>query len=303
MTAPTPAGQHTTVIATDFEPRIIVQEEDGRWFRVLNWFYDEIVPTLSVAPLKLMLGMLRHRDNATGLVSRTRKQFEAELRLSKQAVSDGIIHLKAHPCRLLVEHGPTSFEPMPGRFLAQRGSPPSRTPVRPGGQKSAPADSVSIERARARPPRLVKTETQNQTQPEEMRADPAGWSGSRPPADAARRWPELSLWGQMAEARGDMRGVLEDLGIRPPTLELVAAIPGLSIARILATAAAVADDQQARNKAACLAGRLLGRRLPTGVEARARGRLDKAELSAVVELERLRLTRTRSHSPIQEPAR
>lgn len=104
----------------------------------------------------------------------------------------------------------------------------------------------------------------------------------------------------MAVERGDARGVLEDLGIRPPALDAVAAVPGLAIARILAVAALVADDPDARSKPACLAGRLLGRKLPTGIEARAKGRLDKAELTAVEALEHLRRTRTRSHHPMPQ---
>lgn len=307
--------QHTTVIATDFEPRIIVQEDDGRWFRVLNWFYDEIVPDLTGSTLKLMLGMLRHRDNTTGLVARSRQAFADELRLSKGGLSAAFTALTTHPAGLLAIRGSSLFEPLPGRQFAGRPivpavPPPAQTgslqrtgvhssepEFTPANREFTPANQVSIERARARPPRLVKAETQNQTAPDAVVADPVGWSGPRPvpPAPSVRRWPELSLWGQMAEQRGDVRGVLEDLGIRPPTLDVVAAAPGLSIARILVVAALVAEDPEARSKPACLAGRLLGRKLPTGIEARGGGRLDRVEMAAVAELERLRQSRTTRH--------
>lgn len=287
--------QHTTVIATDFEPRIVVQEDDGRWFRILNWFYDEVVPDLNGAPLKLMLGMLRHRDTPSGLVARSRQQFADELRLSKGGLSAAFTTLTTHPAGLLAIRGSSLFEPLPGRTFAGRivvPEPPktshaargvvhsSEPVVRHSELQFTPANQVSKERARARPARLVETETQ--TSGQESRSGPAGWSGRQTP------WPELSLFGRMAAERGDVRAVLEDLRLRPPALDDVMRIPGLSLGRILAVAGEVAADATAINKPACLAGRLLGSKLRRGVDARGRGRLSAEEFSVFSDLQRLR---------------
>ncbi|MCC6295386.1 MAG: hypothetical protein IT469_01625 [Pseudomonadales bacterium] len=303
--------QHTTIIATDFEPRIIVQEDDGRWFRVLNWFYDEVVPDLNGAPLRLMLGMLRHRDNRTGLVARSRQQFGDELRLSKGGLSAAFTTLTTHPAGLLAIRGSSLFEPLPGRTFAGRILVPGSSTVEPpspgslqrtGVHSSEPeftgvnrgftgANSPSVERARARPARLVKTETQTAGPAEgerDARSGPAGWSGQTP-------WPQLSLFGRMAAERGDVRGVLEDLRIRPPALLQVLDIRGLSVDRILAVAGEVAADASAINKPACLAGRLLGSKLLRGVDARGRGRLNPEELSAFADMQAIRDAKSRRH--------
>lgn len=105
-------------------------------------------------------------------------------------------------------------------------------------------------------------------------------------------WPEPSLFGRMAIEINNPRGLLEDLRVRPPALDDVMKVPGLSIERILAVAAEVKADDQAINKPACLAGRLLGRSLARGVSAKGRGRLTETELAAFASLQQLRENRT-----------
>lgn len=194
---PTPPARpvHTAVVQADAPIEIIVGGEDSAtWFRVLDWFYDHIVPALTGAQLKVMLGMFRHRDRHTGMVARSRQQFQAELGLSKQAISETFIFLLDHPAGLLAERGSSLFEPMPGRSFAGRradqpaaaasppgrtGGPLQRTPVRSSGQKSAPADSEPApyrERARASQTESGADKDQNQ-QPDLRSTRLSGWRG------------------------------------------------------------------------------------------------------------------------------
>lgn len=111
---------HTTIVQTEGPHEITVRPmaDDGRWFRVLNWFYDNIVPELDGAQVKVMLGILRDRDNTTGLSRVTRSQMAAHLRLSRGTVTDAIKGLLA--LGLITDHGAAGLSAFPDRTFAGR---------------------------------------------------------------------------------------------------------------------------------------------------------------------------------------
>lgn len=117
------------------------------------------------------------------------------------------------------------------------------------------------------------------------------------PAQVGGGWPEPSLFGRIAIEQGDVRKLLEDLRVGPPALDDVMREAGLRGAagceRVLSVAREVAADPTAINKPACLAGRLLGRKLARGVDARGRGRLNREELAAMAGLQQLRENKRR----------
>lgn len=251
---------------------IIIGGEDGElpWFRVFDWFYDQVVPTLTASQLKVMLGMFRHRDRVTGLVNRSRQQFAAELRLPKQTLSHTFLFLLGHPARLLAEHGPSLYEPLPGRTFAgrkpetvARSAPPpislapppgpiGGTVVQPIGPESNPLDQTASrsKETRARQPNQEEREIDLGSGPEDQE-------------DSRKRFihPRLAGWqgyGLFWDLKGitDVREALGLLRVGGWLLEATAKLPRLTVAEISEWVEKLNHDPSIRNRPVMLCRRL-----------------------------------------------
>lgn len=164
---------HKTTIRTDYQPQIIVQPaEDPQWFPMLAWLHRSgLYPRLPQTPRDLLQVLCWQRwEQRTPRVIATIDQLAGWLGLtSPKAAYDAvrflleppatIIEITGLPPRLLAKHGPTVWEPLPGRRFASRAttgdSPQSETgpPVFTLGGRFSPqseslgAPSLEIPRA------------------------------------------------------------------------------------------------------------------------------------------------------------
>ena len=245
-------SDHTTTITTDFAPSEVIVRggDDGRWFRVLNWFYDEVVPDLTGAGLKVMLGLLRHRDPASGLARVSRSQLASQLKLSPGTVSDATTSLLAHPAGLLAEH-PGAFETFPGRpFIGRqvRQAELDPPPKFDWPNTSSTGRTPSLENARAHQTAREKDRHLVRPEPEiAVSGLLAGWKG-------------IGEGYRLRDHAAGIREALALLQVREPLLTRTAALVGLTIGEIEAIALEVRSDTGARNKPRILADRLFQRR-------------------------------------------
>lgn len=251
-------SEHTTIIRTDYEPTIIVQQDDGRWFRALNWLNDSgIWAALPPTHKAVMWPLHRHRG-PDGLMVQPLSLIGREAGLGRSATYEAIQGLLAHPAGLLARHG-SVFIVMPGRTFAGRPSATADTPVRGGGRFSAAADDAApaLRAHQNQPTKRQETEIgQDQTGNQRVQA--------RAERELSRMglvgWPSLSLWGQRAFAAGDAAGVLRDLGAGEGLYGQLDGLADLTVDEVMRRAAEVGADAKAINKPYCLCCRLAAAR-------------------------------------------
>lgn len=248
---------HTTIIRTDYEPRIIVQDS-GEWCRLFYWFIDDVAPDLTGGQLKIQLHLCRIADRQTGRARTSRASIAARMKLSPGTVSDDLKRLLAYPARLLAEH-PESFVVFPGHRYAGRGDPPDsagRTRLRQAEENfGGPNTRAESLRAHHQPSKQEREIGNTKPNRGESRQDSStrgvvGWSC----------WPELSLFGQRAFAAGDVAGVLRDLGAGEGLYGQLEGLADLTVAEVMARAAEVGADGKVLNKPYTLCYRLAASR-------------------------------------------
>lgn len=250
--------QHTTIIQTDYAPRILVQEDDGRWFKVLNWlFVSRTWAGMTEGPKSVLMPLLHHRRQ-DGLTLMNVPALADEAGLSIRGTQQALKTLLEHPAALLASHGPGIWEPLPERIWAGR-APACANPA-------AAAHAHASPRMAMRPPdQPEKDRDTSRPEPEgTVRADfgLAGWLAAASPLYAAR--PD-----------GDPRSLLAALNLREPLLGLTADLDGLTAGEVWRTAQDVAGIPQGelRNpgrRAVIVAHRLFAARgleRPTGLRS------------------------------------
>ena len=241
-------------IHSDQMHRVTIEPADaGLWCQVLHSFIDRHAPELSEAPLKVMLLMFRHRDRETGRTRIDRATLISGTRLSKAAVSEALTLLQASDPRLLAAFGSSEFEVMPGRGFAGNRvrprerefatantcSPPRTDGVLGIGNPRAPASTNQTKRE-------MEINTKTTIEADSLfrcAGSLVGWQGRTPETD-------------LAIVAGDVPGLLSALGLRGDLLARAAAVPGLTVERVLEVARSVDADRGARNRPVCIAHRL-----------------------------------------------
>lgn len=197
-------------------------------------------------------------DCPAGLVTATIEQFAAWCGCSSRTTyrdigfllepSPAVLIITGTPARLLAQHGPTIWEPLPGRVIARR-KPTSDPPPTDGRLTRVSKlchENSALNRDSARPSHTKDIQTKTEER---------GNTGERARPETTpivargfgMGWPEWSLFGQRAIASGDVRGVLADMKLGGPLLDATAALPHLTVHEIRDVAAAVAIDPEIRN--------------------------------------------------------
>lgn len=206
---------HHTSITTDYQPQIIVQPaEDPQWFPMLAWLHRSgLYPRLPQTPRDMIEVLCWQRwEQRRAHVHATIDQLANWLGLrSPKAAYDAvrflleppadIIAITGHPARLLAKHGPTVWEPLPGRRFASRAtmtgdSPQSETgPPRftLAGRFLPQSESVSGDPARA-PTTQIKTVVRSKPERSDRISDAAlaRWIKAR--ESGMGGWAGFPLW-------------------------------------------------------------------------------------------------------------
>lgn len=128
-------SEHRTFIATDYPSEIIVRPaspDDGRWYPVLAWIHRSgLYPLLPQTARNLLEVLLWQRwEQKRPQVVATVEEVACWLGFTPKAVYSAqavlldpppdVAAITGTPARLLAKHGPTVWEPLPGRSFASR---------------------------------------------------------------------------------------------------------------------------------------------------------------------------------------
>ena len=256
---------HTTIIRTDYEPRIIVQEDDGRWFRVLNCIMDDgTAASLPGEAFFVLMAHLRRRD-ANGLARWTVDQISKYTKRHRVTVFRAHEALTAAKPMLLKRHSDSVWEPLPGkRFAGQRGEQSGQSGMLQSCNLGSAAPQPQCCSTATAPPLRPFLNQPAKTEDREI-----GQTGNRlieqhAKAEVLRRglvgWPELSLFGQRAFAAGDVAGVLRDLGAGEGLYGQLDGMTDMTVAEVMTRAGEVGADKSVINKPYALCYRLAASR-------------------------------------------
>lgn len=267
-------------------------ENDGRWFRVLNWLIDSGVwASLSDHARSMLTVLMRHRG-ADGLVRFDPRAVPSPIEymgwqagLSRSGAYRALTILREHPTGLLAVVAPQVWEPLPNRQWAGRSAdPPDRGIQNPihgtGNPTSGTGTEVALRGTRARQP---EKELRLNTNTKEISHVEPGWAGA----------DRDDLFGDTH----DPATVLRKLGVREPLLTWTANLEDLTTEEIYRTAASVEMEcrnypRAVRNPVAVVCARLWEARgldLPRGRRRRAIDqRADEVKREAIDTLTRLR---------------
>lgn len=251
---------HTTIVQTDFEPQITISEQPGRWFKVWeSTVFSGLLAQLTGGEVRMFWVLCAHRERdgvlsicSEAALCRYTGRSLYQIRDTRRALC---LRDNGRICR---HHGGDVYELMPYEpLLGRRATAPATagenpTPEwgKPHGEDGKPHGAEGALRAHQNQP--TRREDREIGQKDTARAiaerevSRLGLVG----------WPELSLYGLRAAERGDLAGVLRDLGAGNGLVEQVEGLDGLTVDEIMRTAAGVANDPKAINRPYCVCARL-----------------------------------------------